>query len=368
MAEDSREDAQARAWGWVAHLRAGGSTTWSSYDGPAAPTAGERLPGAQQLELLRRVNESAGRRGQSPNTELVLRSTLAGRGQPEFGLLGTGDRRPEIDPKTLGEPELLRVAGSSLADALILRGLPAITPRPPARRRHKPFRLIGDPWLAIPMRRALAEAGHPPGGMRAPVFVLGTGFAAMVVHAWSAGCLDSNPAPWPTWLSNWLRRDRTPKRIDLPAIAALHRKAPLPPQFVLDPRALAPILGARRPLADAPQLSADALELSRRIGTVLGSLVSQSERAALLRGRLLPLLETVGGPVLRLPDEQLQWAAEQARRMRAVLTSEEHAIHGGADLLLAGADGAPADRPSITEPSQTGVLQLAIATLGGVIK
>jgi hypothetical protein len=48
----------ARAWGWVAHLRTGGTTPWSQWQDPAPPAeqGGRYLPGAQQLELLRRLN------------------------------------------------------------------------------------------------------------------------------------------------------------------------------------------------------------------------------------------------------------------------------------------------------------------------
>ena len=49
----------ARAAAWVAHLREGGTTPWAEWtgtvDGPTPPV----LPGAQQLELLRRVNQRA---------------------------------------------------------------------------------------------------------------------------------------------------------------------------------------------------------------------------------------------------------------------------------------------------------------------
>lgn len=36
---------RSRAWGWVAHLRAGGTTQWSQWQGSAAP-GGRVLPGA----------------------------------------------------------------------------------------------------------------------------------------------------------------------------------------------------------------------------------------------------------------------------------------------------------------------------------
>ena len=49
----------ARAWGWVAHLRAGGTTPWLEWSGEAPATA-RVVPGAQQLELLRTLNLAGG--------------------------------------------------------------------------------------------------------------------------------------------------------------------------------------------------------------------------------------------------------------------------------------------------------------------
>ncbi len=48
----------ASVHGWVAHLRAGGTTPWLEWTDPGAgdEPAGRALPGAQQLELLRRIN------------------------------------------------------------------------------------------------------------------------------------------------------------------------------------------------------------------------------------------------------------------------------------------------------------------------
>ena len=57
-----------RAWGWVDHLRDGGTTPWRDWTGEGR--AGARvLPGAQQLELLRRLNQ-AGRPSPALSTRL----------------------------------------------------------------------------------------------------------------------------------------------------------------------------------------------------------------------------------------------------------------------------------------------------------
>ncbi|MEC9052271.1 MAG: hypothetical protein VX747_07415, partial [Actinomycetota bacterium] len=76
----------ARAAAWVAHLREGGTTPWAEWagtvDGPTPPV----LPGAQQLELLRRVNQRAA----VPDAlvERVLTASAAGRGRPDLELVG----------------------------------------------------------------------------------------------------------------------------------------------------------------------------------------------------------------------------------------------------------------------------------------
>ena len=48
---------EQRAWGWVAHLRDGGTTPWQAWKGQGE-SRGRYLPGAQQLELLRRLNQA----------------------------------------------------------------------------------------------------------------------------------------------------------------------------------------------------------------------------------------------------------------------------------------------------------------------
>lgn len=121
----------ARAWGWVAHLREGGTTPWLAWstDGPAAGAVDGAvdeavdgpLPGAQQLELLRRLNLA----GPPPATGLadrVLAADATGRGRPDLELVGVAERLPygfePVDPATLSDDELLRVAVDLVAQAL----------------------------------------------------------------------------------------------------------------------------------------------------------------------------------------------------------------------------------------------------------
>src|SRR5512133_1345670 len=96
---------EARAWGWVGHLRDGGTTPWADWSAPAPDDqqAGRYLPGAQQLELLRRINQ---RRLPSPElAERVLATSAPGRGRPDLGLVGvlleSRFGPPPVDPADL---------------------------------------------------------------------------------------------------------------------------------------------------------------------------------------------------------------------------------------------------------------------------
>jgi hypothetical protein len=83
----SADDFHAAAWSWVAHLRAGGSTPWAHWvtarHEPASP--GALLPGAAELELVRRLNrrlKAAGLPSEEYRRlvrELVVHQTLAQR-------------------------------------------------------------------------------------------------------------------------------------------------------------------------------------------------------------------------------------------------------------------------------------------------
>lgn len=356
------DDPHAEAWGWVAHLLDGGVTPWTSYAGGTAAAAGERLPGAQQLELLRRINMATG--GRSPGAGAIIRASLAGRGRPEHGLIGITDVRPGIEPSELPDSELLRVAASAIADGLIVGGLPEPVEPPPARRRRRHFNLVGDPWLAIPLRDELTQSGHPPGGPRSATYVLGGRFDHLVVNAWSAACFDNGPAPWETWLAKWVERDRPPARVDLVKIAGRHRPRARSVDLVLDPALLRGLLGVRRRLALPGPLSVHALEMARRVAVVLGGLVSPEERKVLLRSRLLPVLAAFPGPRLALPEPHAIWALSQSQRMRAELTEAGYPVHGSWDEVEGPPGGVPGAVPMLDRPTEAGALKVALSVLG----
>ena len=198
----------ARAAAWVAHLREGGTTPWAEWtgtvDGPTPPV----LPGAQQLELLRRVNQRAA----VPDAlvERVLAASAAGRGRPDLELVGARPASdfgpPPVDPADLPAEELLRVAALLLAEDLAAEGDPDERHDRPddlgrllgdAARRMKrsgrgpwlrpwrtKYKLVGDPWRADALRRDLIARGRPPGGRGALVLVVADDLATMLGDLW----------------------------------------------------------------------------------------------------------------------------------------------------------------------------------------
>ena len=345
-----------RAWGWVAHLRAGGTTPWRDWTAEGEPR-GRVLPGAQQLELLRRLNAAG-----APDPELVARvldASAPGRGRPDLELAGAVERLafgpPPVDPADLPDDELLRVAASVIADDVAAAGVP--DPRPQAARRlwRRRYRLVGDPVLTAPMRQALVAQGRPPGGRGAVVYVLGTDLGTMLTHAWTARSLAEGAGPWRDWLTPYTRRRALPRRIDL-AGTAQHWSRQVGPErvhVVLDPALVPGLVGVRR-LPGAPELSADARDLARRVALVLGLLAVPGRKRALLHDSFLPRLAAHCGDPLVVPEEHRPWAHRRAAGMRDALLRAGYAVHGDPDSLL------PHDRTGAPEPSDAGVLALAL--------
>ena len=349
-----------RAWGWVSHLREGGTTPWRdwSVEGEAR---GRILPGAQQLELLRRLNLAG-----DPTPRLaqrVLEASAPGRGRPDLELDGAVERLafgpPPVDPGSLPDDELIRVATGVLADDVVAAGVPE--PRRPRFQWpwHARYRLVGDPAIARPAREEMTARGRPPGGRGALVLVVGTDLGRMMVDAWTTRSLDEGAPRWRDWLDSIVQRDVVPPRVDLVAAARTwaDRVGPGRVRIVLDQSALPGLVGTRRPLPTSPELSADATDLVRRVAAVLGLLVVQERRAALLSENLRPRLAAMPGPPLVVPPEHGEWVRRRAERMRRTLLRAGYAVHGDLDALL------PRDRSGVPDPSDAGVLALAVRLL-----
>ena len=359
---------------WLAHLRAGGTTPWSAYatstnSGSPFDRLGDRLPGAQQLEVLRRLNQTG-----HPSPALVdrvLRADLVGRGRGDLGLVGDSEAggagtrfgTPPVDPTELSPTELLRVVTGLLAEDVVNAGVP---PRPQPRRprfRRVRYRLHGDPWLAVPMRAELTRRGLPPGGGRAVTYLVGRDLGGMLVDAWTRRALVDGAAPWVEWLRKLRRSDRLPARADLARQARwwAGRVGAENVRIVTDPALLPQILGIDFPLPQPPVLAADALDLARRVSPVVGLFAGPGHREELMLHGLVPRLAGVAGTPVVVPARFRDWVEQRARRVHEELTSGDYAVLGDPGLVLGESHiGARSRRASPSEPA---VLALGLRTL-----
>jgi len=359
----------AAAWLWVDHLRGGGTTPWAAWLASTAdaddPRRGDRLlPGAQQLELVRRLNE-AGR----PSPELVQRVLVAsapGRGRQDLELLGAVEPLafgpPPIDPATLSADDLVRVAVGLIAEDVVAAGGPPAEPARVRRWRTR-YRLAGDRWLADAMRAELVAQGRPPGGRGAVVALVGTDLATMAAHDWMASCFNDGGVDWADYCTGMRRRGRLPRRADLAATAARWAAEPGGAgqvRVVLDPRRVAKAVGVRR-LTVLPDVAADAAELARRTAGALGLLVTPPRRAELMRTVLRARLAGVPGPRPVVPASHREWLEEQARLVQQRLLAGGYPVVGDLDALLPRWPDLPAEDSAARQPER--VLSLALSLL-----
>ena len=356
----------SRAAAWVAHLRAGGSTPWAAFTG-TAQDGDDWLPGAQHLELLRRVNEVAP--ASAALAEAILSAPLPFRGLPDLDLVdgpATPGHGPEpVDPASLPDAELVRVAVSVLAPAAVRRPEPE-APDPAVGTRlvrrldaivHRPYRLAGDPVLAAHVRRALVARGRRPGD-GGDVIVVGDAIDRMLADAWWHRVQRHGAPPWDAWLAGVVARDEVPQVIDLPAVATRwqHER---PGRVVVGVGAGAVSAAAGGPAhVEVPRRSAAGAELERRVGMALAVLVEPDERTRLLRRGVLPAgLDTPEDEPLVLTPAAHAWATRVAERMTESLRADGYPV--GTDAL------APAGQPRgrVRRLTTRGVLPLAVAAL-----
>lgn len=350
-------DGSARAWGWVAHLRDGGTVPWTDWAGSAEP-AGPVLPGAQQLELLRRVNE-AGRPG-GPLVARVLAVDPPRRSRPGLPLVAgppVPDHGPRpVDPGDLAARELARIAAVLLAEDLA-------TADPPEPRRgwRRPwrirYRLLGDPEHVAALRSHLVARGRPEGGV-GPVVVVGTDTSRMLVDAWTAQSLRDGSGPWRAWLTRRAQRGGLPRAVDLTRLARENVDLPTTRRVhvVTDPARAARLLGVRRG-PSVPPLAAAAVDLGRRVSGALRPLALPDRRRRLVGGVLRPALAEVPGLPLVLPAGHRDWVRDEADRLHRQLGRARYPVHGDPALVL------PVDRAGVEEPDVTETLALAIRML-----
>lgn len=351
---------EPRAWGWVQHLVDGGSTPWSDWSGDAPPCR-ESIPPAQNLELLRRLNELG-----PPGPELsgrVLAVSAPGRGQPELELRGADRGSPfgprPVDPSTIPFSELLRVATAVLAGDLIELGPPPPSPAPVRRPRlfRTRYRLVGDPELVAPIRGELKRQGRPPAGRSPRTIVLAAGVDRMLADAWTHRAFGPGVLPWPAWLGRLARESHLPDAVDVlgQVRRAARRVGTGRVHVVLDPSHLAGLVGARGPLELPPAPPASGPDLARRVAPVLAMSVPGRRRALLRRLRLLTA-DSPGHPP-RLPPEQLEWANARADQTISGLRRGGYAVHGDLETLR------PHSTAQVAEPDPSATLLLALGLL-----
>ena len=294
----------------------------------------------------------------------MLEASAPGRGRPDLELEGAVDQLafgpPPVDPADLPDDELLRVAASLVADDVVAAGLPAPYRVPGGRPWRTRYRLVGDPLLADPRRADLISRGRPPGGRGSVILVLGTDTGQMLADAWTARSLAEGAPAWPDWIGSLARGRTVPPRVDLPKVARAwtERVGIDRVRIVLDP-ALIPRLVGR------PASARDRARRCRRTpstwpaGSGRCSACSPSPRAAARCSarRWRRGWPPIGGPALVVPPEHAAWVRARAERMRDALLRAGYAVHGDPDSLL------PVDRAGASEPSDAGVLALALRLL-----
>jgi len=322
----------SRSWGWLDHLRSGGTTPWAEWD-ETASSSGARIPSAQHLELLRRVNLAAGGRLAPGMADRLLAAPTTGRGRGDLGLSGEAASAfgpAPVDPGTLTADDVLRVAAAALTRELVTAG--------PGARRVEPLRRVR---LVRRWRRTQR------------VELLAGPYDAVLADAWNVACFSGTVRPWAQWLRRAHRQDTAPPRADLVGIAAHWARVAGPDRVVVH---TSPGLSA---LPTPAARSAAAGELARHVRMALSTAVPPEQRAALLAGPLLTWLGRLRGdvgPPAGVPTEVAGWAATEATRQRDGLLAAGYEFVGDPDLLRPTAEHG-------TMPTAQAALDLAVRLL-----
>ncbi len=335
---------EARAWGWVAHLSGGGTCPWREWSGAAAVREAP-LPGAQHLELLRRLN--AARTTPAALVDLVLAASPPGRGQPQLDLVGVSEHpgfgAPPVDPSQLPAEELVRLGTGVLAELAVAAPLPAVADPVRPRRWRSTYRLTGNPYVAAAVRRDLAAQGRPPGGAPGKVLVLLTDHDTHLADVWSARAGVGTVRAWEAWLDRLADADApgevAPRADVLARVRGWASRVGVERvHLVLDPAAAGPLVGGTT-TAPPGRLSHAALELARHTANTLRVSVDGPRRDLLMRrvvhGWLREADRGAGLPAPGVPARHREWVDAEARRLRDALLADGYPVHGGTlDRLL----------------------------------
>ena len=371
-----------RAWAWVDHLRAGGTTPWRDWlaGDPAAvaePAVAERtdvLPGAQHLELVRRLNLLAP--AGPALADRVLGTSPPGRGNPDLPIAGVAPPSrfgaAPVDPSQVPLDELVRLASGVVADLAVAAAPRPIPPFPEGRGR--PFRvryeILGNPLVSVRVRRELRAVGHPPGGWHPLVLVVVGDLESYLADAWAARVRRGVTPPWSAWLDHLAQSDTLPERLDAVEHArrAAARVGRRRVHVVTDESCIADLL--KVPAAPVPpRISHAALDAARHTKGVLRVLLPEDQRELLVRRYLFPWFEAADAerqpptsqPVV--PARHRAWLLRQAERFRDELTRAGYAVHGGGLEQVVPRDpaGSPGRHPE--SPPETEILDVMLRVI-----
>lgn len=364
-------DFDAVAWSWVDHLRCRGCTPWLDWVARPEPVGREpvgRLPGAAQLETVRRLaaRPLAADVPFADLAGLVLRRAAPGRGPDDLPLLWPCDDAragfgpPPVDPARIPASELVRVLVGALAELLV--GSPdEDRPARRAQRRGRPT-VAGSPALAPSVRRALGRRGHAA----AAAVVLAEPVDVLLGQTWALRMRRGGIAPWPRYVERFARVGAVPRAADLAGAAARWAERVGPDRVhvvVVDgeydaQRAAADALGIEIGDAAAPRRRRPGpaqAELLRQLNQVLRGRTSADRHRALVN-RLVPrLADDPLGHRLTVPARHERWLRGAAERTVHRLKEGGFRVHGDLDTLLPAAPGS-------SGPSDWDLLDLALDT------
>jgi hypothetical protein len=345
-------------WSWTEHLRHGGTRPWTDWlssqrDSDAVVPAGWPVPGAAQLELVRRLAtvSSLGEPAFTRLADLVLGRSAPGRGLAHQPLVwpdrppGRRFGAPPVDPGAVPVEELLRVAVGSLAE-LALR-VPAVRERSPRRgwlSRDPGIEVVGAPVTAAVVRQRLGLAPRRS-GRPSLVIVMVEPFDRLLAEVWSARVQRGAPVRWPGFVRRWSGRAGLPPAADLPALARQWadrvggEKVHLvsadgdPAAAVAEALGLAP----QRHAGSSPRLrrlSPQAVDLCRRVNAVLAVRVDEERHRTAVAGLVSALACSGPGEGLTVPRRRRRWARSRAQGLAEALRSGGYRVHGDLGRLV----------------------------------
>jgi hypothetical protein len=379
---DPRDEAAYadRVRAWAGELRTGSSQTWREFldrpDGATEPLPPDGpLPGAAQLELVRRLAAQDGSARFAELADLVLDTAEPGRGLVDAPLPWPAVRpvgTPPVEPDALPAEEILRACAGVLARLLAPEAdLPATRSARPWRPWRRGFTLLGAPTTVELVRGALLDRGlREGGGSRTTWFVLGGPFEDLMVQRWSARVRAGAGLRWQRLWRTAATNDRVPPGIGLPAIAqhVADEFDPMRVHVVLSEhptqalRVVADVLGVPGGRLE-PRVDVLATDLLRRLNPVLGLAVGEEARRRIVSRAWPEIAAGEESEPLGAPAAHLDWAVATGERMAGALEAAgrggRYAVHGDPAIVV------PTRRADLRRvPDPDAVLEHALLVVG----